>query len=93
MRQKDLFASAGDLTEAPLAERMRPRSVDDFVGQRQVMASDKLVGRLLKYGRLQSLIFWGPPGCGKTTLARLIARDTEAHFINLSAVIAGVKPG
>jgi putative ATPase len=70
---------------------MRPRSVDAFVGQQQVMAPGKLVARLLRYGRLQSLVFWGPPGCGKTTLARLIAQDTGAHLINLSAVTSGVK--
>jgi putative ATPase len=70
---------------------MRPSTLDEFVGQQQVMAPEKLVGRLLRHGRLQSLILWGPPGCGKTTLARLIARDTEAHLINLSAVTAGVK--
>jgi putative ATPase len=70
---------------------MRPRTLDEFVGQQHVMAPEKLIGRLLKHGRLQSLIFWGPPGCGKTTLARLIARHTEAHLINLSAVTAGVK--
>jgi putative ATPase len=65
--------------------------LDEFVGQQHVMAAEKLIGRLLKHGRLQSLIFWGPPGCGKTTLARLIARHIEAHLINLSAVTAGVK--
>jgi len=70
---------------------MRPGSVDDFVGQQQVMAPQKLVARLLRHGRLQSLILWGPPGCGKTTLARLIAQDTATHLINLSAVTAGVK--
>ena len=70
---------------------MRPSTSDEFVGQQQVMAPEKLIGRLLRHGRLQSLILWGPPGCGKTTLARLIARDTEAHLINLSAVTAGVK--
>lgn len=70
---------------------MRPTTVAEFVGQQQVMAPEKLIGRLLKHGRLQSLILWGPPGCGKTTLARLIARHTEAHLINLSAVTAGVK--
>lgn len=63
----------------------------EFVGQEQIMAPNKLLGRLLKHGRMQSLIFWGPPGCGKTTLARLIAQDSGAHLINLSAVTAGVK--
>ena len=70
---------------------MRPSTLDEFVGQQHVMAPEKLIGRLLKHGRLQSLMLWGPPGCGKTTLARLIARHTEAHLINLSAVTAGVK--
>ena len=70
---------------------MRPSTAGEFVGQQQVMAPEKLIGRLLRHGQLQSLILWGPPGCGKTTLARLIARDTEAHLINLSAVTAGVK--
>jgi putative ATPase len=70
---------------------MRPTTIAEFVGQQQVMAPEKLIGRLLRHGRVQSLILWGPPGCGKTTLARLIARHTEAHLINLSAVTAGVK--
>ena len=70
---------------------MRPSRVNEFVGQQQVMAPEKLIGRLLRHGRLQSLILWGPPGCGKTTLARLLARETEAHLINISAVTAGVK--
>ena len=91
MRQKDLFRWVGRQPDIPLAERIRPRSADEFVGQQQVMAPEKLVGRLLRHGRLQSLIFWGPPGCGKTTLARVIAEDTGAHLINLSAVTAGVK--
>ncbi len=91
MKQEDFFRSVGWQAEAPLAERMRPSTVDEFVGQQQVMAPEKLIGRLLRHGRLQSLIFWGPPGCGKTTLARLIAQHTETHFINLSAVTAGVK--
>ena len=70
---------------------MRPTTVAEFVGQEQIMAPHKLLGRLLKHGRLQSLIFWGPPGCGKTTLARLIAQESHAHLMHLSAVTAGVK--
>ena len=70
---------------------MRPSTVAEFVGQEQIMAPHKPLGRLLKHGRMQSLIFWGPPGCGKTTLARLIARESHAHLVNLSAVTAGVK--
>jgi putative ATPase len=91
LKQEDFFESAGRPAEPPLAERMRPSRVDEFVGQQQVMAPEKLIGRLLRHGRLQSLILWGPPGCGKTTLARLLARETEAHLINISAVTAGVK--
>ena len=91
MKQEDFFKSADWQAEAPLAERMRPSTLDEFVGQQQVMAPEKLIGRLLRHGRLQSLILWGPSGCGKTTLARLIARHTETHLINLSAVTAGVK--
>ncbi|MGD9036908.1 MAG: AAA family ATPase, partial [Syntrophobacterales bacterium] len=83
MKQEDFFRSVGWQAEAPLAERMRPSTLDEFVGQQHVMAPEKLIGRLLRHGRLQSLILWGPPGCGKTTLARLIARHTEAHLINL----------
>jgi putative ATPase len=91
LKQKDFFASTTRDSEAPLAERMRPTTIAEFVGQQQLMAPEKLIGRLLRHGQLQSLILWGPPGCGKTTLARLIARDTAAHLINLSAVTAGVK--
>jgi putative ATPase len=91
LKQKDFFASTTRDSEAPLAERMRPTTIAEFVGQQQLMAPEKLIGRLLRHSQLQSLILWGPPGCGKTTLARLIARDTEAHLINLSAVTAGVK--
>jgi putative ATPase len=91
LRQKELFGSAVLEAEAPLAERMRPRTLDEFVGQRAVVAPDKAVGRLLGTRRLQSFIFWGAPGCGKTTLARLIAQEVGAYLIGLSAVTAGVK--
>jgi putative ATPase len=91
LKQKNFFAAPGKEAEPPLAERMRPASVEEFIGQSHLMAPGKLVDRLLKHGRLQSLIFWGPPGCGKTTLARLLGREANANFINLSAVAAGVK--
>jgi putative ATPase len=75
----------------PLADRMRPRSLDEFVGQGQVLGPGKPLRQAIEGGQLHSLILWGPPGTGKTTLARLIAQRADAHFIALSAVMAGVK--
>ncbi|MCU0557495.1 MAG: replication-associated recombination protein A [Desulfobacterales bacterium] len=77
--------------ERPLAERMRPRSLDEFVGQGHVLGPDSLVQRAVARDRIFSMILWGPPGCGKTTLARIIARETRSHFTHFSAVLAGVK--
>ena len=75
----------------PLADRMRPRSLAEFVGQVQVLGSGKPLRAALESGQPHSLILWGPPGTGKTTLARLIAQNADAEFIALSAVMAGVK--
>src|SRR4051812_42650114 len=75
----------------PLADRMRPRSLDEFVGQTQVLGPGKPLRQAIEGGALHSLILWGPPGTGKTTLARLIAQRADAHFIALSAVMAGVR--
>ncbi len=76
---------------APLAERLRPRTVAEVVGQRHLLGPGKPLTRVLQSGRLGSLILWGPPGVGKTTLARLLAAEVGAHFIALSAVSAGIK--
>jgi putative ATPase len=77
--------------EAPLAARMRPRTLDEFVGQDAVVGPGRLLRRAIQADQLSSLIFYGPPGTGKTTLARIIANTTSAHFIAINAVLAGVK--
>jgi putative ATPase len=84
---------AGDApaTDAPLAARMRPRTLDEFVGQRDFMAPGKMLRRAIETDTVSSLLFWGPPGTGKTTLARLIAASTRSHFASVSAVTAGVQ--
>jgi len=75
----------------PLAERMRPRRLEDFVGQEQLLGNDKLLCRLLQQQNLPSLLLWGPPGVGKTTLAHLLAKSSAAEFVFFSAVLSGVK--
>src|SRR4051812_5605169 len=76
---------------APLAERMRPRSFDEFVGQQALLAPGKPLREAIERDLLQSIILWGPPGTGKTTLARIIADTTKARFVSFSAVLAGIK--
>ena len=76
--------------DAPLAERMRPRTFADFVGQDQIVDPDRVLLKSIAVGRLPSIIFWGPPGTGKTTLARLVATSTQADFQPVSAVTSGV---
>ncbi|MBA3886887.1 MAG: replication-associated recombination protein A [Acidobacteria bacterium] len=77
--------------DAPLAERMRPRTLDEYVGQDALVAAGRPLRAAIDQDRLQSIILWGPPGTGKTTLARLIAKATRAHFISFSAVLSGIK--
>ena len=75
----------------PLAERLRPRTLEEFLGQRHLLAQGKILNGMIDRGTLASLILWGPPGCGKTTLARLLARLIDASFVSFSAVLSGVK--
>ena len=75
----------------PLAERVRPRTLDDFVGQQHLLGRGKILRRLIESDRITSMIFWGPPGVGKTTLAQIIAARTKAEFITFSAVTSGIK--
>jgi putative ATPase len=78
-------------SEAPLAERMRPRTFDEFVGQQDLLAPGMPLREAIERDRLQSIILWGPPGTGKTTLARIIADRTKARFVAFSAVLSGIK--
>ncbi len=90
----DLFdrkATADTLKEAPLAERMRPRTLAEYVGQEHLLGPGKLLRQLIETDQLASLILWGPPGSGKTTLARIIAGATKSHFIFFSAILSGIK--
>jgi len=88
----DLFATAGTAVAAPpLAERLRPKTLADVAGQQHLLAPGKPLAVAFASGKLHSMILWGPPGVGKTTLARLMADAFNAEFIAISAVLAGVK--
>jgi putative ATPase len=76
---------------APLAERMRPRCIAEFTGQEHLLGEGRILRRMIETDSLSSLIFWGPPGCGKTTLAHVIAAETKSHFIFFSAILSGIK--
>ena len=74
----------------PLAYRMSPKTLEDYVGQEEILGQDKILYRTIKADRLSSIILWGPPGCGKTSLARVISNTTKYKFTKLNAVTAGV---
>jgi len=74
----------------PLAEQLRPKTLDEVVGQTHLVGKGKPLRKLLESGKITSMILWGPPGCGKTTLARLIAQYVDAEFVSFSAVTGGV---
>jgi putative ATPase len=75
----------------PLADRMRPRNLAEFVGQQHVVGEGTLIRKAIEQDRIFSMILWGPPGCGKTTLSRIISAETDSHFVHFSAVLSGVK--
>ena len=75
----------------PLAERMRPTSLDDYIGQQHLVGPDAIIRRMIESRNVSSFILWGPPGVGKTTLARIVASQTDVPFYTLSAVTSGVK--
>jgi len=90
--QRDLFdAQVKTARKAPLADRIRPKDLKEFVGQEHLVGPNKILQRLVENKELVSLILWGPPGVGKTTLASLVAQSVDAHFISFSAVLSGVK--
>ncbi|TXS95764.1 replication-associated recombination protein A [Parahaliea maris] len=86
----DLFASA-DAGYQPLAARLRPTGLDDYAGQSHLLGAGKPLRQAIDRKQLHSMVFWGPPGVGKTTLARIVAGNADAHFIQISAVLSGVK--
>ncbi len=91
MNQESLFENEHHEVVRPLADRMRPESLDEYVGQKQLVGQGKILRNMIERDQITSMIFWGPPGVGKTTLASIIATQTKSVFVNFSAVTSGIK--
>lgn len=87
MKQLSLFENE---LSRPIASRMRPQTLDEYIGQKHLLGDGKILRKMIENDRISSMIFWGPPGVGKTTLARIIANHTKAHFVDFSAVTSGI---
>src|SRR5438045_7044251 len=82
---------AVEAAQRPLADRMRPQTLDEFIGQEHILGPGKPLRTQIESAQLSSLILWGPPGSGKTTLAALMAQQSKSHFLRFSAVLSGIK--
>lgn len=89
--EEQMVFGAGESPDRPLADRMRPRTLQEFAGQQKIVGPGRALRKMIEEDRFQSLVFWGPPGSGKTTLARIIADQTSARFVSFSAVSAGIR--
>ena len=88
MKQGSLFENQ---LKDPLASRLRPQTLEEYIGQKHLVGQNKILRQMIENDTVPSMIFWGPPGVGKTTLARIIAQTTKSHFIDFSAVNSGIK--